>query len=1216
MTASVILGVIMSIVVPFLGEHASAATSNSINLIRRGANTAPSGENVEYGTCTPYFTKELKTESFLNDQFYSETGRLPYDEDPQRLRNLYTGDGDFWNLGRNIESKLGTFHGAGQFPDADNIVYVLQYKGQQRPPVIRFRPATNGNQPLHYQYSPNDTCNNMVMIPIENGIWRGFQTFNNRENSSASPDGKRALYMEFRQTGEAGDNVVGDVTYWTMGQAGDGRIRLGQYRTSGGDKLIVEGKPDYSEMGRGSPGGSGNVGTVNARWVDAATITINSERVNGEFAGEVYKKRSWKEHNGYAYYFLETASPGRENLTWANNSKKCEEALPLSSACGGGGICVPFVAVKAKLNVSANDQNLDTLKNNISQLGGSDAQLYNFNAETCLQRGSAHPVALSDRDNARIWLYYSSTNKAFLPVFTTGEGNERPYIGQYAEAEAPQYGSGGLQRNGVYKYGECVATISSAPTGDRFGANWTLTDGNCRSLRTYGTLNVLAMGGSAGETAFSTALTDGQSTIDAGDGEARFICSLSTGGVLSFNWIFCPLTRLALEGIDALEAVINDTLTLKTNRIFTDNFFQAWAGFRTLALALIAIAALIMVISQAAGLEILDAYTIKKVLPRLLFAAIAITVSWAVMQFLVTLSNDVGSGIRYLIYSPFPNENDLGGVAFTGFLVALLSSGALLAFGLLGMLSFILTALLAAAVAFCIIVFRELLVMFLVMSAPFAIACYILPNTQKVWEWWKNAFMAALLVFAIISAFIALGRVFAIVAVQSGGNETLNQIIAIVAYILPYFLITTAFRLAGGVMSTVGGFINDRTRGGFDRLRNFRGNQLEDRGRRFREGRLYDSNNLLMRPGRRGPLGTFASAANNLGDRVGVGRRGAFGFGERGRQATALRTFAEAEEERKNPLINALANTDDAGMLVLAASGGNARRARQFVDQRISSGKWNAQQGEEAYNAAMAVGVNRGTSIASLQKLAENKSREIDPGDVMTIRRAIADVSEGNTVLADKLSYDFQFRSRTSGGRTDLGGVWHTPEKRLEANGLAASMARVGGATDYQGNALTTPQAIGDNALGVVAYFDGVDRTSVQQALAGHPSEVKQMHHAVKTALKYGTDKQREEAALVAYEAFKGLSAGQASASNRKVLAEMMSDLGVDSESLQRQGVTVEEALALKVGTDPIQARDIAGNKLTNPATGQPLHYAYTATTLTNRARAWGMNDQRNMSQD
>jgi hypothetical protein len=49
----------------------------------------------------------------------------------------------------------------------------------------------------------------------------------------------------------------------------------------------------------------------------------------------------------------------------------------------------------------------------------------------------------------------------------------------------------------------------------------------------------------------------------------------------------------------------------------------------------------------------MDAYTVKKLLPKVLLAIILVTLSWQLLQLAVSVSKGIGEGIRDLIFSPF-----------------------------------------------------------------------------------------------------------------------------------------------------------------------------------------------------------------------------------------------------------------------------------------------------------------------------------------------------------------------------------------------------------------------------------------------------------------------------------------------------------------------------------------------------------------------------------
>jgi hypothetical protein len=106
--------------------------------------------------------------------------------------------------------------------------------------------------------------------------------------------------------------------------------------------------------------------------------------------------------------------------------------------------------------------------------------------------------------------------------------------------------------------------------------------------------------------------------------------------------------------------------------------------------------------------------------------------------------------------------------------------------------------------------------------------------------------------FPLIAAFIAAGRVFAVVA---NNGTAIGQLIGFAAYFAPYFLLPLAFRFAGGALRGIGGFVNDRGRGGFDRLRKYRGNKLNTNLEAMQNSRRFN-------PNRSGALGYINRKAN------------------------------------------------------------------------------------------------------------------------------------------------------------------------------------------------------------------------------------------------------------------------------------------------------------------------------------------------------------------
>lgn len=344
------------------------------------------------------------------------------------------------------------------------------------------------------------------------------------------------------------------------------------------------------------------------------------------------------------------------------------------------------------------------------------------------------------------------------------------------------------------------------------------------------------------------------------------------------GWAICPVTDLLVTMVEKIDNMITDELYIQPNQIFCSNsdnckaYYTAWQGFRNIALGLMVIAGLIVVISQALGLELLDAYMIRKTLPRLLVAALAITLSWPLMQFAIILSNDLGVGVRQLIQGPFEKLPATVSLSSGGGLVAiLLQFSAVAIVGLMGILSLFATAALAVFVAIIVLILRQVVIIGMIILAPIAIVAYILPNTQRVYKLWWESFSKALLMFPLIAAFIASGRVFAAIAVNNSGGggrgSNLNQLIGIGAYFAPYFMLPATFKLAGGALSAMGGLAHNASRPVSGMLGKYRSNESAKNMKRIRGGQRWnqDFGRFGKKPGM--SIGHLANrAAVNLFD--------------------------------------------------------------------------------------------------------------------------------------------------------------------------------------------------------------------------------------------------------------------------------------------------------------------------------------------------------------
>jgi hypothetical protein len=300
------------------------------------------------------------------------------------------------------------------------------------------------------------------------------------------------------------------------------------------------------------------------------------------------------------------------------------------------------------------------------------------------------------------------------------------------------------------------------------------------------------------------------------------------------RWLGCAVFGLLRKATETLHDYIQQFLYVSVSNVFNDNIKTVSNSFRAIAIGIIVIAGLTMVISQALGFELFDAYTIKKLLPRLIVALLGVALAWPLMKLLVILFNDLGLSMGSVLdkvsgYGTTSTDGvGAGSVIISVFFGGAAVRGTVWAMGVLGGLSLIGTAVLSMFVGMIVLAVRQVMILMCVILAPFAIACYVLPGTQKVWAFWKNTFMTALFMYPIIMLFIGAGRAASAIIGSNGSSGAMN-ILAIMLYFAPYFMLPYAFKMAGGLMSTIFGLANDRGRGAFDRMKKFRGNQTGKR---------------------------------------------------------------------------------------------------------------------------------------------------------------------------------------------------------------------------------------------------------------------------------------------------------------------------------------------------------------------------------------------------
>lgn len=353
---------------------------------------------------------------------------------------------------------------------------------------------------------------------------------------------------------------------------------------------------------------------------------------------------------------------------------------------------------------------------------------------------------------------------------------------------------------------------------------------------------------------------------------------------LILSWIVCPFISLIDNSVEKMGKMIDNMLSIGSDVYERNELYAVWSYFRILATLLLVAIGLVMVISQAISIGPFDAYTVKKVFPRLVVGVIGIQLSWYLFSALIQITNSIAWGIQDLMYAPFGGSAhfDFGAIInsanfgaggfFAAAAVGAVAGG--LALGLFGILSFALTALLGVLIAFILLGFRRMVLVALLLVSPIAIVCWILPNTEKVWKLWWESFSKLLLMYPMIIFLISAGRIFAWTAgnldtsapVTEGAIASLTSFLAVVfGYFGPFFLIPKTFQLAGSAFANIAGIANNRSKGVFDRLKNYRGNKMSENWQNTKTGNRFAGGNTTNIRGRLNRGLQYGSNVNKAG---------------------------------------------------------------------------------------------------------------------------------------------------------------------------------------------------------------------------------------------------------------------------------------------------------------------------------------------------------------
>ena len=314
--------------------------------------------------------------------------------------------------------------------------------------------------------------------------------------------------------------------------------------------------------------------------------------------------------------------------------------------------------------------------------------------------------------------------------------------------------------------------------------------------------------------------------------------------VQGIGWFICPVSNWLADGIDYMYSALQEFLKTKPLETTNQNsgIYLAWVIMRNISNVAFIVAFLVIIYSQLTSVGISN-YGVKKMIPRLVIAAVLVNLSFTICAILLDLSNIAGyafqdafMGIKNTISTVGENTSTW---TWSEVISTALSNGAALVGAPLGadvlaglvltkeILPMILSALvglgLILLLALLIFAARQALIIILIIISPLAFVCYLLPGTEKWFKKWKDLFLTMLVFFPAFSVVFGGAQLAGIIIIQNatGPNGAIMHILGMMVQIMPLAITPLIMKFSGGVLGKFAGFVNDKNKGWYDRTKNW-----------------------------------------------------------------------------------------------------------------------------------------------------------------------------------------------------------------------------------------------------------------------------------------------------------------------------------------------------------------------------------------------------------
>jgi hypothetical protein len=320
----------------------------------------------------------------------------------------------------------------------------------------------------------------------------------------------------------------------------------------------------------------------------------------------------------------------------------------------------------------------------------------------------------------------------------------------------------------------------------------------------------------------------------------------SSCSVEGIGWIICPVSVFIAEGMDNIfQDVLAPMISVQPTVLGDQNnsMYVAWNVMRNIANVAFVIVFIIIIYSQLTNLGVSN-YGLKKLIPRLIIAAILVNVSFIVAAAAIDISNILGYSIQNIFNTIRENlfqltNDNVSGInsddsPWTSVTAIILAGGGVVggvyyvATGGLWLLIPLLLGLISILILVVVVLAaRQAIIVILVIIAPIAFVANLLPNTEKWFDKWKDLFFTMLIFFPAFSLVFGGSQLAGQLIIQSANDNLIMLLFGLAVQIAPLVITPLLLKLSGSLLGRIAQIANNPSKGLLDRNRKWAESRAE-----------------------------------------------------------------------------------------------------------------------------------------------------------------------------------------------------------------------------------------------------------------------------------------------------------------------------------------------------------------------------------------------------